>query len=86
MPGNPSKQEHEDHAVIRRRPVASSAIASVGYDPGSETLELEFRSGSVYDYHGVPREVYESFLAAPSKGRFVSERIRGQFPSSRCED
>ena len=68
---------------MRRRPVESSAITSVGYDRHSETLELEFQSGSVYDYLGVPQEVYRSLLAAPSKGRFVSRHIRGQYPSER---
>lgn len=31
-----------------RTPVASSALASVGYDPSTQTLEVEFRSGRVY--------------------------------------
>ena len=68
---------------MRRMPVESSAISSVGYDPRSKTLEVEFQSGSVYDYHGVPREVYESFLAASSKGRFFSRRIRNLYESRR---
>lgn len=71
---------------MRRQAVESSAIASMGYDPGSETLELEFRSGSVYDYSGVPPQVYQSLKSAPSKGRFISEHIRGRYPSERRED
>lgn len=68
---------------MRRRPVSSSAISSVGYDRKSRTLELEFSSGGVYDYHEVPPRVYEELMSAESKGRFVSERIRGQYPSER---
>ena len=30
-----------------RDPVASSNIASIGYDPDSETLEIEFTNGSI---------------------------------------
>lgn len=68
---------------MRRSLVSSSAISSVGYDPKEEVLEVEFSSGSVYDYHGVPPEVYKSLMSAESKGRFVSENIRGQYPSEK---
>jgi hypothetical protein len=68
---------------MRRRPVSSSAISSVGYDPKGKVLEVEFSSGGVYDYHGVPPEVYESLISAESKGRFLSREIRGQYPSEK---
>jgi KTSC domain-containing protein len=68
---------------VRREHVSSSAISSVGYDPRSRTLEVEFSSGAVYDYHGVPPGLYESLLKAPSKGRFVSRRVRDRFPFDR---
>jgi hypothetical protein len=68
---------------MRRRPVDSSAIASVGYDPAREMLELEFRSGNVYRYFGVPEEIYEDFLQARSKGQFFGTFIRGQYDSAR---
>lgn len=68
---------------MRRQPVQSSAISSVGYDPGSEVLEVEFSSGAVYDYFGVPPGVYRSLLKAPSKGQYVSRRIRDRFPFER---
>lgn len=70
---------------MRRQAVESSAISSVGYDPRSETLEVEFSSGAVYDYFGVPPGVYRSFLQAPSKGRYVSRRIRDRYPFERRE-
>lgn len=68
---------------MRRKRVSSSAISSVGYDDGSSTLELEFKSGSVYDYHGVPPDVYRELMEADSKGRFVSSNIKGRYPASR---
>jgi hypothetical protein len=68
---------------MRRQPVESSAISSVGYDPRSSILEVEFRSGAVYDYHGVPTKVYESLMKAPSKGSFVSRKVRDRFPFTR---
>jgi hypothetical protein len=68
---------------MRRKRVASTAISSVGYDEGSSTLELEFKSGSIYDYHGVPPDVYRDLMEADSKGRFVSREIRGRYPATR---
>lgn len=37
-----------------RETVQSSNIASVGYDLSSSTLEIEFKSGGIYQYSGVP--------------------------------
>ncbi len=68
---------------MRRKPIDSSAIASLGYDPARETLEVEFRSGNVYRYFDVPREVYQDFLGARSKGRYFGAFIRGQYDSAR---
>jgi len=83
MPSSTATKKPDPAETIPRHPVSSSAISSVGYDPRSSTLEVEFNSGAVYDYHGVPPRVYESLLQAPSKGRFVSRRICDRFPFSR---
>ena len=39
---------------MQRYSVASSNVAAVGYDPATETLEVEFLSGSIYQYYNVP--------------------------------
>lgn len=70
---------------MRRQRVDSSAISSVGYDERSSTLEVEFRSGAVYDYHDVPPKVWKALLGAPSKGRFFSRSLRGRYPFTRRE-
>jgi hypothetical protein len=65
---------------MQRHPISSSAISSVGYDARSSVLEVEFRSGAVYDYLKVPVRVYRALLKAPSKGSFVSRRVRDSYP------
>lgn len=65
---------------IYRQPVDSSSLASVGYDPTSQTLEVEFRNGGVYRYFGVPVSVCEALLSASSKGGFLVAEVRHQFP------
>lgn len=57
----------------------STSLASVSYTRRTGMLEIEFRSGAIYRYRGVPTDVYDGLLAAPSKGRFFQSRIRGKF-------
>jgi len=68
---------------MRRDSVVSSNIVSVGYDPQSETLEVEFQNGAVYQYYNVPKRIYEALMAAPSKGQFLVHQIRDRFPYAR---
>ena len=65
---------------MRRTRVSSSAISSVGYDERKSVLEVEFRSGAVYDYFDVPARVWKDLQAADSKGHFISQRVRDQYP------
>ena len=68
---------------MQRDYVTSSNIVSVGYDPGSETLEIEFQNGAVYQYYNVNQVIYEEFMNAPSKGKFLNYQIKNAFPYSR---
>jgi len=59
---------------MRRRAVESESIASIGYDPSRNELEIEFRqNGSVYRYFGVSPEVHIEFMAAESKGTYLNQ-------------
>jgi KTSC domain len=64
--------------------VESATLAALAYDEAHEILQLEFRSREIYRYFGVPARVYESLLAAPSKGKFFNQAIRGNFRYSRA--
>lgn len=61
---------------MNRVPVQSINLASVGYDPATCTLEIEFHSGGVYQYFGVPSQVYESLINAASKGSYFHHNIK----------
>jgi hypothetical protein len=66
---------------MERLPVQSSNLSSVGYDPDSLTLEIGFNNGGIYQYSGVPQEVYEGLMNAGSKGTFFHQFIkRGGYP------
>ncbi len=64
---------------MKRLPVDSSALRSVGYDTKSRTLEIEFINGSVYDYYSVPPETYQELCEADSMGTFVNLYIKPHF-------
>jgi hypothetical protein len=61
---------------MKRVSVQSSNISSVGYDPNASTLEIEFHSGGVYQYYGVPGQVYEGLMKAESKGSYFYHYIK----------
>jgi KTSC domain len=64
---------------MRRQPVDSEAVNSIGYDARQQTLAVEFREGRIYDYLGVPEETYRELMRADSIGKFVSTRIKPHF-------
>jgi len=62
--------------VMERKPLTSSTIASVGYDPLTHRLEIEFRNGSLYEYFGVPEATFEALITAPSAGRYLNQEFK----------
>jgi hypothetical protein len=60
--------------------VESTTLRAFAYDDSREDLQLEFLSGAIYHYYGVPAAVHEGLLGAPSKGRYFNRAIRGRFP------
>jgi hypothetical protein len=57
----------------------STSLTATVYLNSQALLELEFRSGDVYHYFGVPPETYEALLQAPSKGSYFNHYIRNCF-------
>jgi KTSC domain len=58
---------------MKREPVESDVIASMGYDPIWKVLQIEFRqSREVYDYFEVPPAEYSAFRSAESKGTYLN--------------
>jgi hypothetical protein len=61
---------------MKRYPVKSSMIDSVGYDPKKKILELEFTSGALWQYLKVPSSEYVKMMKAKSVGRFFLSNIQ----------
>ncbi len=67
-----------------RVPLSSSSLRSVGYDPDTQTLEIEFQeSEAVYQYDGVPPEIHAGLRASMSPGDYFLDHIRNRYPTRR---
>ena len=66
-----------------RQSVASSNLAEVGYDSDLETLEVQFKSGGIYQYFNVPAFMYERLMSVDSLGRFFNAEIKGHYPEAK---
>lgn len=64
---------------MKRIAVESSSVTSVGYDPATFELEIEFHNGRRYRYQQVPIAVYRLLLQAPSIGEFVNKQLKPRF-------
>lgn len=72
--------------AMKRSEVTSSNIKSVGYSPIRRKLEVEFKSGDVYRYKGVPNSVYKNFMSSDSKGKYLNKDIKYNYPYRKHSD
>lgn len=78
-------REHPAQPSMEPQPFAmrateSSNIAAIGYQPASRQLRVQFKSGGLYQYSGVPQRTHKAFDGAPSKGKYFARNIRGEYP------
>ena len=57
----------------------SVAIKSFDYDADTKILRVEFSNGSVYQYHDIPKLVYEELEKSPSQGQYFNAEIKDKF-------
>jgi hypothetical protein len=70
---------------MERKKVNSSQIRSVGYELGSQTLEVELTDGSIWQYSKVPTEVHRRFMAAPSMVSFYRDSLEDEYSRRRIK-
>jgi hypothetical protein len=68
---------------MKRTQVSSSNLRAIGYEPETATLEVEFNHGGVYQYHGVPQEVFDSLMQAGSHGIYFNENIKNSYTTTK---
>jgi hypothetical protein len=68
---------------MKRTELNSTSLKGVGYCLQEALLELEFRSGAIYRFGGVPKATYQKLLQATSKGVYFNHHIRNRFPHTK---
>jgi hypothetical protein len=63
--------------------VNSSTLERIAYDASSMTLVVEFRSGTQYQYFGVPEYVFRELAGASSPGHYLAEQVKRAYRYSR---
>ena len=70
---------------MERQAVQSSNLQSIGYDEKTQTLEVEFIRGDVYQYTNVPQHVYDELMSAKSLGKYLNQHIARQYDFSKAD-
>lgn len=65
--------------------VDSSNIDYISYDEEAKTLEVCFKSGSVYHYHEVPKHAFEGLLNSKSKGTHFAKHVKNAYKTVKQE-
>lgn len=59
-------------------PLKSSFIQAAAYDPAEHIMYIRFKTG-VYEYHKVPKNIFDLLIKAPSVGKFFGQVIKPNF-------
>ena len=59
--------------------VYSSNVSEVGYDPETKELFITWTRGKRSVYSGVPEELAEQLVNAPSVGSMINTEIKGYY-------
>ncbi|MBP8984542.1 MAG: hypothetical protein BWY01_01527 [Synergistetes bacterium ADurb.Bin155] len=70
---------------MNRTPVHPSNIRSIGYDAETRILEVEFHSGGICQYSGVPETVLQEFMRDASKRSYTRANTRDRYPDRRVQ-
>jgi hypothetical protein len=72
---------------MKKYPVDSTAMTSVGYDADLRILEIQFKSGgALRQFFQVPQELFDQLMAADSLGDFFNTSINGKFEEKRIDE
>jgi hypothetical protein len=71
---------------MERKVVKSRTVKSVGYDPKTKTLEVEYKSGGIYHYADVPPEKHKALMSAKSIGTHLHTHIKSKHEHKKLEN
>ena len=77
--GLPLQHRVRNLSVMDLKPVKSSGIAAVGYEPNTKTLGVKFRSGDLYHYHDVSAQAHQDLIGAKSIGQHFAAKVTNKY-------
>lgn len=74
----PAAFSEKPFVAIPMAAVKSRQVAALGYDAARKTLAVTFTRGPghIYHYPDCDEKLHADFIAAESKGKFFTERIK----------
>lgn len=60
------------------RPVTSSNVEAVGYDPASKTMHVRFKGGGTYAHRDVGPAEHRALVTAKSPGKHYHAHFKGK--------
>ena len=73
-----SPETHEQNKEAYTKTLTTSVIADFEFQ--KSVLKITFVDGSIYEYFGVPKNLYNKFLNSPTPIRFARRHIFESFP------
>jgi len=65
---------------MKRTPVQSEFLHSVGYAPCASVLEIEFAGGRLCQYLDIPTSVFDALMATDAKEAYFRTQIEPNHP------
>ncbi len=70
---------------MEHKPVKSSNIDSIAYDPDTSEMQVRFRGGGTYSYAKVPQTVVDGLMNADSVGSHFHQHIKGKYDFTKAK-
>ena len=83
---NVDPDEEGGSGAARFKPVSSSMLRRVRYDPNNQFLDVVFRTGETYRYKDVPLDEYNKLMNAESHGKYMQMHIIDHYETTRLEN
>ena len=55
--------------------IKSTNLKFATYQTESKTLSVTFKNGTIYEYYGVPWDIFTKFRMSESQGKFLNSKI-----------
>lgn len=68
---------------MERKKLSSGNLKAAGYDPSSQTLEIEFTNGSVVQYARVSPEVHRRLMSSAAASSYFRDNIEDEYTARR---